>query len=839
MTERKQHLRLEGFSKTESYTSKALVIPPKLSPRDRNAHGKYLLGQYDLIMAFSEERKSDIDDFISETTGVYVEITSFTDEPLTLDSLDTLHDYKLCSLKVTGDSKEIAVIFVPDLKRKIFKQKIDEYLNPDRDSKKNNNPRNQRLLNSIESIKLAQLRSFWTDKEELYPENPNQEVWWELWLTTKTGDVNPIESVLKFCERVGVKASHTTLSFFSHSTILVKATENKLEKATELLACLSELRLAKDTPYTFIAMSPKEQVEWTNNLLERTDLTSNGEVAVSVLDTGINYLNPLLAVSASEERSVSWAVGWPLFDGDHVAGPYNDHGSLQAGISTWGNLSEVLLSSDRICVNHIVESGRIIPPIGSNQQELYGAITKDTAYKLEINNANTRRVYSLAITSESERDGGLPSSWSAEIDFFVSGYEDEIRRLFIISTGNNRKLMPTVDLWTQFNLAEIEDPAQSWNAVTVGAYTELTTIEDPVFDGWSPWSEAGDIAPASRSSVNWEWANHAPYKPDVVAEGGNRLLSPNANDISDADSVSLLTTSGRSTGPLFETTRDSSSATALVSHLAAKLMTEYENFWPETIRALIIHSASWTPRMNDRFKLLSRDHKKPNAKKLMLKTFGYGVPDIELARYSAEHQLTLVAQDELQPFQKKGRPTPSKDPSMNELAIYELPWPVIDLQSLGGTEVRLKITLSYFVEPNPGRKGYRGRYSYQSHGLRFSVIKPNQSFENFKAQINKESTNDSYDGPEGDGEGWFFGPQIRTRGSIHSDVWTGTAADLSAMNKIAVFPVGGWWKYKTAADRWKQKSRYSLIVSIETPKNTVDIYSVVENMLNIPVVVEV
>ncbi|MDE2366383.1 MAG: hypothetical protein KGM95_05560 [Betaproteobacteria bacterium] len=51
------------------------------------------------------------------------------------------------------------------------------------------------------------------------------------------------------------------------------------------------------------------------------------------------------------------------------------------------------------------------------------------------------------------------------------------------------------------------------------------------------------------------------------------------------------------------------------------------------------------------------------------------------------------------------------------------------------------------------------------------------------------------------------------------------------MHTIAVFPVSGWWKYRNAQDRWQNRVRYSLIVSIDVPDETVDIYSVVENLI--------
>jgi hypothetical protein len=46
-----------------------------------------------------------------------------------------------------------------------------------------------------------------------------------------------------------------------------------------------------------------------------------------------------------------------------------------------------------------------------------------------------------------------------------------------------------------------------------------------------------------------------------------------------------------------------------------------------------------------------------------------------------------------------------------------------------------------------------------------------------------------------------------------------------------VYPVGGWWKYRTAQDRWQNMVRYSLIVSIDVPDESIDIYSVVETLV--------
>ena len=838
MADRKPHLLVNGVGSREDFQSRSRGRSPEVALQDRHQHGTALAQQYANVLARHEARQAEPLVPITGETGVYVEVVGFSGIELPLEKLDN-RDFKLCSSRKQGDH-EVATVFIPESRRDAFNQKLHWYLTKDTDK---GMPRNQALIDSIAEIKPADLHSFWTDAQELFPEVADQPVWWELWLKKRATSLSASEVAAQLAERLNAELSNTSLSFFDSFVILIKASVDQLESAPELIANLEELRCAKQTPNAFISMPAKEQHEWANELAERIRLDESTTTAVTVLDTGVNFHHPLLSQVTTQQLAQAWESSWPLYDDyqpTYPLAPYNDHGSRQAGLAALGELDESLLATHEIWLAYRIESGRILPPAGNNDPELYGAITVGTAAKLEIDNPEFSRVYSLAVTSPAESISGQPSSWSAEIDQFAFGLEDDLQRLFVISAGNNQSLYATVDVWEQLYLAEIEDPAQAWNALTVGAYTEKTTNDDPDFAGWAPFAKSGDVAPASRSSVNWGWQKQAPYKPDVVAEGGNRLLSPDGTEVSDADVVSLLTTSGRTSGQLFETTKDTSAACALVSRQAALLMAEYPDYWPETIRGLIVHSAEWTPRMWEHLGLLQKSQTPSNAAKTMLRCVGHGVPSLEHARYSANNALTLIVQDTLQPF-KKPSGKAADDPKLNEMQLYQLPWPVEELRKLPPElDIKLRVTLSYFIEPNPSRRGYRQRYSYQSHGLRFNVIRPSQSLENFRAAINRVANDavEDYQGVEGDSSGWLLGSQIRTRGSLHSDKWTGAAADLANMHTLAVYPVGGWWKYRAGEERWQNRVRFSLIVSIDVPDSEVDIYSEVENLIEASVQVE-
>jgi hypothetical protein len=53
-----------------------------------------------------------------------------------------------------------------------------------------------------------------------------------------------------------------------------------------------------------------------------------------------------------------------------------------------------------------------------------------------------------------------------------------------------------------------------------------------------------------------------------------------------------------------------------------------------------------------------------------------------------------------------------------------------------------------------------------------------------------------------------------------------------------VYPVSGWWKDQPSRDRSDLGARYTLLVSIETPRVDVDIYAPVAQQVGIPVVIQ-
>ena len=220
--------------------------------------------------------------------------------------------------------------------------------------------------------------------------------------------------------------------------------------------------------------------------------------------------------------------------------------------------------------------------------------------------------------------------------------------MIAISAGNIRRHYPAVDYLNQNDLAGIESPAQAWNALTVGAFTERCNISDATFAGWRVMAPAGDLSPCSRTSMtfNDDW----PIKPEVVSEGGNLGVNPATGAGDHVDDLALLSTFHRPNERLLTVTGDTSAAAALVARMGAQLLAENSDAWPETVRALIVHSARWTNAM--------RAHlpQNPNQshKKVLVRRYGYGVPDLERMLRSASNDVTLVVEGEMQPFRLDG-----------------------------------------------------------------------------------------------------------------------------------------------------------------------------------------
>ncbi|WP_235668346.1 S8 family peptidase [Pseudomonas coronafaciens] len=776
-------------------------------------HGNALREQLQQLRPVAEQAKEEQAALgIQDGVGLRVQFESFDDIKLAFESLaNKPNGIELLNYKEEGE-KGFATVFVPDGKLDYFERVIIEYLD-DRKGSTGRSLDHKALVNTIQSIHVAQLEALWTDAPAFFPTDENEIIWWEAWLPVRDNRDLVAAGFMQAAQLLGIRVLEGRLNFPERTVLTIQCSKAQLQQSVLTLNSIAELRRAKETADFFDSFTPAEQHEWAAELLGRTTFTASEHTPhICILDTGVNYGHPLLTPALVEPDLHTIEPDWGVDD-------RHGHGTSMAGLALYGDLTHTLRSAEPLIIEHRLESVKLLPSDGANagDEKNFGFNTVEAVSRAEITAPLRTRLFSMAVTTVDGRDRGRPSSWSSALDrlAFDADAQGASPRLFVVSAGNIRESSEWTDYPSSNTLMGICDPAQAWNSLTVGAFTDL--VELPL--GLRAVAAKGGLSPFSTTSQNW--ISHYPLKPDVLFEGGNlihdELLGP-----ATAGELSLLTTHNHPVDRHLTLATATSAATSLCSRMAAQLMAAYPGRWPESIRALIVHSAEWTDAMKQMFLPQNRNPTKQDYERLV-RHCGFGVPSLERAQWSASNSLTLIVEDTLQPFKKLR----GKDPSPREMHLHELPWPKDELEALGAIDVEMTVTLSYFIEPNPSARG-RSRYRYESHGLRFDVKRPTEDVPRFRARVNAAALDDENGVPNHDNDpAWTLGKQKRHRGSLHQDTWKGTAAELASRGYLAVYPSLGWWKTRGALERYDSPARYALIISIKVPEVDTDIYSVI------------
>jgi Subtilase family len=808
-----QHLfpRDTGQVYPYQYTGNVVTAEFAFPGRDVVPHSQALLEQ--IAKAREESKTQSLGASSKPPKGMVLEFASDPNFELMLKRLESeSKGIELRNSRVDSDHSMMASVFVPEGQIGYFVKRFTDYANPAKVTPKGK-PANQDLVASIAAIRLAAIESFWMDVSP-FPSDHQKTQWFEVWLSDFQGEAEVAELFRQLAAGVGVLVSTYSLRFPDRVVLIARASVQDLLKVENLFDFLAELRLAKIVASEFLEAPPRDQSELIEEALTRITPPALRAPSVCHLDTGVNRGHPLLSLALQEEHCLAVEPSWSTSDGHP-----QQHGTNMAGVALYGCLTEVLNSTSRLELRHRLESVKILPDHGKHPPELYGDVTVQAVARIEIQAPDrTQRAFALTVTCDS-RDLGSPTSWSAALDQICSGACDEGRpsRLLFVAAGNtalsNRHEYPN-----NAHTESVEDPAQAWNAITVGAHTEKVTIKSPDYRYWQPVAESGRLSPSSRTSMIW--SDHSwPNKPDIVFEGGNLAIDPVNGRADHIDDLALLTTRTSPTGALLTTTGETSAATAQAAGMAAKLWATYPHLSPESVRALMVHSARWTPAMLEEFPARERQNR--------LRVYGYGVPQLGIAFWSARNNATLIIEDAIQPFGRFQQESGGSSIKGKDMRLHRLPWPKEVLEQLGGLEVRMRVTLSYFIEPSPGRRGWKYKHRYRSHGLRFELKRPTETEQQLLMRLTRAAWDEdqkSYAaGP--DERSWLIGPRYRNRGSIHSDLWTGTAAELAASGIIAVHPVSGWWKDRPTLNCFEKDAKYSLIISLETDETNIDLYT--------------
>ena len=830
-----KHFRVERFRSDAAFSPPLRNMSGIKVARDRNTHGPKLAAELGLAFASAHKLLTERDPQVQVgIPGVYIEVESAVGAKLPELSWAS-QDIRLGALRVRMGA-EVGTLFVPETAESFLAGKVGEYAQQSTQGQK---PRHEDKFAPVETIRAATVESLWTDQRPL-PLDHTERMWWECWCWKKRAN-----HLTRAAGRMSLRVSERRLYFPELEVIPVYGSLFEIRRLLQNNDAIEELRRATDTPTFFTTTVRREQRPWVEDLVERIEAPEPNSPAVCILDGGIARAHPLLSLALAPNDCLTVDPSWGVDDHDP-----GGHGTNMAGTVLYADLTYPLADQSIVALDFVLESVKFLPPPGfqSTDSASYGAITQAAVALPEINKPERPRVFCMAVTNQ-DVSGERPTSWSAAIDQICAGRmpgdepdsNGELpRRLLFVSAGNVPDASSPDDV-SDLDEFPVEDPAQAWNSISVGGFTDKVEIAaDDGYAGWNAVADAGDHSPYSRISTDWD-QSRAPIKPEIVFEAGNRAISGSGNELlSGMDSLSLLTTARDFLEQPLTTFWATSPATAQAAGMAGIIMARHPDLWPETVRALMVHSAEWTPAMGQRLRACRRKRDCI----ALARQFGYGVPVLGRALASAQNDLALVAQAHLQPFKREERSDNQgrrvlSAPTFNEVHYYRLPWPRQALEALGERNVSLKIVLSYFVEPSPGEAAPVTPARYQSYGLRYELKRSTETEAAFRQRINQLERSEDLSPKAPSDAGWTFGSQSVSAGSLHCDVWVGSAVELATRNLIAIRPVSGWWRYRHHLGCVGSLARYGLVVSITAEDAEVELYAEIANLIGIAVETEI
>ena len=776
----KEHIYLGcKYSEKLSFTPIGTPVNEKVTPdRDVNIHAAQLKEWYSgaietALTAQRERQKQNL----PVANGIYMDM-DLVGGKLPLPQLDSQRGAMLMCVDDHSDGEITkATVFLPVEKSDWLDKKLDQYVKPVEEDTK---PANTPLINSIERIELSPVRSLFPIKREYDELEPNTTHYFEIWIDET--EQERIDSAITNMDAIGIAVIGDNIVHFESVTVcLVSATKEAIDDIHFALDKVEAVRLYHNPAE--MVKSDKEAREWSQLIADDVEYNiDEHSVIVSVLDKGVNNGHQLLSNLLPDDRRDS------AVDGVGV-GHEGFHGTGMAGLVAYGDLNDLINQRGCLEVNHALASVKVLSNVHANDPLLYGRITENA---IEMSSNMGADICCLAITQDEERNDGFPTSWSASLDKALY-HKGACDRLLLVSAGDTQtSVIDHENYLDSLVTSSIQTPAQALNAITVGAYTVKTLAQT----GWTAIAPPDGLSPMTRTAIMWRGKN---AKPDIVMEGGN-VAHHGILGNSDMPELSLITTNDLIPQQPLQYFNATSSATALAARLAAKIKTANPEVSMLTVRALMVHSAEWTEEMK---------HLDDTPTKIM-EYCGYGVPDESKAVASDNTNATFIIEDSLVPFTEDGK--------YNEMRFYDLPWPKELLEQMHGEAVKMRVTLSYYIEPSPGFKSKYNKYNYASSALSFDVKMTNETREQFISRNNKDEQ--VADKSNNDSDRWHIGIKRRVVGTVQSDWIECPALDLAECNQIGVFPGSGWWKSRKIANV-DNLIRYSLVVSIMTDETPI------------------
>ena len=423
-----------------------------------------------------------------------------------------------------------------------------------------------------------------------------------------------------------------------------------------------------------------------------------------VMDSGVLPGHPLLAGGIIDSQD---------FDsGENTAVDRAGHGTHVAGIVVYGNMVKAISQNQWIPRVQVLNA-KIMRKAALGGTDFADAKRVETQLEDAIRWAARQgcRTFNLSIGDISRTYSGHQLPWALLLDTLAR----ELDIVIVVATGNNTSPeVPVSATRAQLQQGVLEnlygpdhsliDPATAALALTVGAVARLDQPAD------RPKRYEGDVLPPVASPAESpspftrvgtcdgrRGGLHRSIKPELVAYGGNYLLglsalpyewSKNDRHLGEPSLAVDFTNTGR----LFASSCGTSFAAPYVTHIAAQVEHRFkQSGQPATanlVRALVVNSAKHSGVARS----FVEGHRTNDVELSILRTMGYGKPNLETALYSSDNRVVLYAEDAV---------------LEDQYHLYELELPTDFAQESGRRHIHF--TLAYDPPIRGSRKEYLAR----------------------------------------------------------------------------------------------------------------------------------
>lgn len=356
---------------------------------------------------------------------------------------------------------------------------------------------------------------------------------------------------------------------------------------------------------------------------------------IGILDTGVSITTPLQPIIINDQSFTITGTN-PLEDN---ANRGSGHGTGVAALASLGkrayrrNHRGLIEPDARILSMKILDNNS-------------GSISQDKVLELLERAVEQHRVKIFVLTicfTTNKKENEDFSSYAFKLDSFSHQHDC----LIFISTSNNNDAQihnQDYDLsYFTHSAVNLSTPAESMNNMTIGAAADC--LKSGIFRGISPqrefpalYSRKGHI----NLSVYNRKRNDLYFKPDILESGGDYEIDFGVIGVGVNATMDVL--SADATESFYQQVGTSFSA-PLASNIAAQILGLYPNLRSQSIKALIINSASL-----QNIKFTNPHHT------LINRVAGYGIADSQKSIVSDDDTVTILLEDSIRPEEFKAYP---------------------------------------------------------------------------------------------------------------------------------------------------------------------------------------